>query len=97
MVEVGPLTEILDVSVNAVDIVVENLSGGLETELSSSARSVRRTGDRCQVALSTRADLDALLPRILSDGARLVSVNPVRETLEDHFVREVRAGDGGQS
>ncbi|HSF19192.1 MAG TPA: ABC transporter ATP-binding protein [Vicinamibacteria bacterium] len=96
LVEVGPLTEILDVSVNAVDVVVENLSGGLESELTSSARSVRRTGDRCQVALSTRAELDALLPRILSDGARLVSVNPVRETLEDHFVREVGAGDGGR-
>jgi hypothetical protein len=33
------------------------------------------------------------LPLLIGGGgARLVSVNPVKETLEDHFFREVKAG-----
>jgi hypothetical protein len=42
------------------------------------------------------ADFDRTLPELLGAGARLVSVSPVKETLEDRFLREVGGGEGAR-
>ncbi len=41
----------------------------------------------------TCPSFEKALPVLLEGGAHLVSVNPVKETLEDHFIREVGAGE----
>jgi hypothetical protein len=69
--------------------VAENVSPELESRIASSLLDFRRQGPRCQLSFRDTGDFDALLPQLLSGGARLVSVNPVKETLEDHFLREV--------
>jgi len=89
LVEVGHVTEILDVSVHSVEVVLDNVSAELEARIRERARDVRRTGDRLSAAFSDPRDVDATV-RLFSDaGARLVSVTPVKQTLEDHFVREL--------
>jgi ABC-2 type transport system ATP-binding protein len=89
LVEVGRLADILDVSVQTVEVVAENLSTQVERALVPAAREIRRTGERCHIAFRAPEDFDRALPRLIDGGARLVSVNRVKETLEDHFVREV--------
>ena len=42
------------------------------------------------MSLSLRAT-DRVLAELSADGATLVSLNPVRDTLEDYFVRQVTA------
>jgi ABC-2 type transport system ATP-binding protein len=92
LVEAGRLSEIIDVSLRAVEVVVEGLSAELETRIAGSFRDLRRQGPRSHLSFPDSSSFESALALLLSGGARLVSVNPVKETLEDHFVREVRAG-----
>jgi hypothetical protein len=46
---------------------------------------------RYALELPLSAAPEQILTRLTAQGARLVSLNPVRETLEDFFVRQVGA------
>jgi ABC-2 type transport system ATP-binding protein len=89
LIEVGRLADILDVSIQTVEVVAENVSVEVERTLVPSARELRRTGERCLIAFRAPEDFDRALPLFVESGARLVSVNRVKQTLEDHFVREI--------
>ncbi len=89
LVEIGRLSEILDVSVHTVEVVLDNASAELEKRIREHARDVRRTGNRLSVAFAEPGDVDAALEMLSGDEARLVSVTPVTQTLEDHFVKEL--------
>ncbi len=92
LVEAGRLTEIVDVSLRAVEVVVEGLSPELEARVAGSFRDLRRQGPRIHLSFPDVPSFERALPLLIEGGAHLVSVNPVKETLEDHFVREVKAG-----
>ena len=49
---------------------------------------------RFTLELPASAPPEALLAELTAEGARLVSLNPMRETLEDFFVEKVRQGAG---
>jgi len=52
---------------------------------------VREIADgRYHVVLPEQATLESSVSRITALGGQLVSVNPVRDTLEDFFVARVR-------
>jgi ABC-2 type transport system ATP-binding protein len=92
LVEAGRLTEIVDVSLRAVEVVVEGLSPALEERVAGSFRDLRRQGSRTHLSFPDIPSFERALPVLIEGGAHLVSVNPVKETLEDHFFREVKAG-----
>ena len=93
LVEAGGLSEIIDVSLRAVEVVVEGLSPDLESRIAGSFRELRRQGPRSHLSFPDMPSFEKALPVLIGGGrARLVSVNPVKETLEDHFFREVNAG-----
>jgi len=52
---------------------------------------VSRREDRVLVRVDTQGDLHRLLSILDGHGARLVSVTPARQSLEDLFIREARA------
>ncbi len=54
-------------------------------------RIVSRREDRVLVRVDTQGDLHRLLSILNGHGARLVSVTPARQSLEDLFIREARA------
>lgn len=93
LVQVGRLSEILDVSVHTVEVVLEGANEELETRLRERARDVHRTGERLNVAFAEPGELDASLELIAGSRVKLVSVTPVKQTLEDHFVKELGKGD----
>jgi ABC-2 type transport system ATP-binding protein len=92
LVEAGRLTEIVDVSLRAVEVVLEGLSPELERRVCGSFRDLRRQGSRVHLSFADIPSFERALPILIEGGAHLVSVNPVKETLEDHFFREVKAG-----
>jgi ABC-2 type transport system ATP-binding protein len=92
LLEVGRLTDILNVSIQTVEVVAENLSAQVERDIVPKVLEIRRVGDRCHIGFRAAEDFDRAVPFLIQGGARLVSVNRVRETLEEHFVREVEAG-----
>jgi ABC-2 type transport system ATP-binding protein len=96
LVESGRLTEIVDVSLQAIEVVVEGLSPELESKLAGKIRSSRRLGTRSHLSFADTSGFESALPTLLENGVRLVSMTPVKETLEDHFVRQVTSDGGGK-
>ena len=93
LVESGRLRDILDVSVHAIEVVVEDIDETVEGKLTPLAKSVRRTGARCLLEFADSKRFDEALGIIQSNAARLISVTPVKRTLEDHFLQEVAASE----
>jgi len=94
LVEAGRLTDIVDVSLHAVEVVVEGLGPELEARVAGSFRDLRRQGSSSHLSFPDIPSFEKALPVLIEGGAHLVSVNPIKETLEDHFFREVSAGAG---
>jgi ABC-2 type transport system ATP-binding protein len=94
LVEAGRLAEIIDVSLRAVDVVVEGLTPELERRIAGSCRDLRRVGSLSHLSFADMPSFEKAVPLLLDGGAHLVSMNPVKETLEDHFFREVGASGG---
>ena len=92
LVEAGRLNEILEVSVQSVEVEVENLSEELEAALRGKASAIEKSGIRAKIAFAGREDFDAAVGLLTRGGARLLSVTPVKQSLEEHFVAEVAGG-----
>ena len=91
-VKAGRLSEILDLSLT-IEVVLDGVSDSLEQELAGMGKAVHRLGKGIKAELADEQALSKVLSLIQTNEARLVSVNPVRQTLEEYFVREV-AGAG---
>ncbi len=95
LVREGRLMEILDVSVRAVEVVVDDLSEAIERKIRSLAQRLRRDGRRTRLEFRDHQEVNGVLDLIRSDEAQLISVHPVKQTLEEYFVRQVTtAGEG---
>ncbi len=88
---VGSLQEILQVKIEAHEIIL----GGVRPEgaagLASVCDEMRPIGDRLHLRASSDEQVQSILARALANGAQLISVNPVRPSLEDYFYQEVAA------
>jgi len=93
LVEVGRLNEILDVSIQAIEVEVENLSDALEADLRSEGSAIEKSGARARIVFKRREDFDTAVGPLTAGGARLLSVTPVKQSLEEYFVAEV-SGEG---
>ena len=86
----GTLTDMLAFQVRGWELVVSSLS---PAALDAVTRLARRTTRISEGRYAIELPLDQPPERVLADlaatGASLVSINPVRETLEDYFVRRV--------
>ncbi|MFQ5789018.1 MAG: ABC transporter ATP-binding protein [Acidobacteriota bacterium] len=91
LVREGRLEEILDLSVHAIEVIVENLPEAAEEELEAVAQQVHRLGHRMKLEFGAEGGVEKALELIRENGARLISVNPVKQTLEEYFVHEVTA------
>ncbi len=85
LIESGKLSEILKTRSNEIEVVVSGVS---ETALSEFP-VVSATPEVARIRLKDDHDLARLVTLTQQAGGRIVSVNPVRESLEDLFVREV--------
>ncbi len=87
LVSVGRLDEILDQGVSHVEVL---LSGGADAELGRLGAGIRqqRIGERRRLEVEEAA-LMPVLETVLRSGARVLSVQPVRQSLEDYFMKEM--------
>jgi ABC-2 type transport system ATP-binding protein len=88
MVREGKLADILDLSLT-IEVVLANVSDSLEQGLAGIAKSLQRLGEIIKLELEDQEALQAVLGLVQKNGGSLVSVHPVKQTLEDYFVREV--------
>jgi ABC-2 type transport system ATP-binding protein len=85
----GELRKILNVEVAATEVVLEGLRAEGLVGLAPRAGSVVRTGDRIRFEIPEDGDITGFLDAALRSGARVVSLNPVKQSLEDYFISQV--------
>jgi ABC-2 type transport system ATP-binding protein len=90
LVGVGAPSEIVSIEINAMEVLFEVRDGhALPAALAASAT---RTGGRYRIAVPEAGLYDAL-EHLRGCQARILSVAPVRPTLEDYFLRLVGSGN----
>jgi ABC-2 type transport system ATP-binding protein len=86
LIETGKLSTILQRTTQEIDVVVQ---GASVAALQPIAVSVAATPEGARVRLRGEQELEKLLGVLRPLGGQVVSVSPVRESLEDLFLREV--------
>jgi ABC-2 type transport system ATP-binding protein len=93
LIKVGPLGELLRLDVSHVEI----LASGVAPETAGlDAARWERVGDRVRLEVPEQ-ELGRAVARIEASGGRVLAVQPVRQTLEDYFFREMGAASGSAS
>jgi ABC-2 type transport system ATP-binding protein len=89
----GELSEILSLGVSTTELVLENPSEQVLQELHPWVASLVRTGERVRLQIREDANLEQILAVPLRGKAKVVSLNPVKMSLEDYFLKAVTSGD----
>jgi ABC-2 type transport system ATP-binding protein len=91
LLKVGPLGELLRLDVEHMDVLVT----GLSTDAASlpGVERVERVGDRLRLQVR-EPDLGRAITAVEAAAGRVLGVQPVRQTLEDYFMREMGGADG---
>ncbi|MBM3771690.1 MAG: ABC transporter ATP-binding protein [Acidimicrobiia bacterium] len=88
----GRLADMLAFRAHGWELVVEHVTESALRSLEAQAhRVVQISGGRYQAELPLEPGPDRVLSQLTASGAALVSLNPIRQTLEDLFVQQVRA------
>ncbi len=87
LIRTGPLNEMLG-SGDSVEIVVSGLTDGMEAAVAQRGARIERTGQGARIVtnLATKRELAEML---WAGGCDVVSLNPVRSTLEEFFLKTV--------
>lgn len=96
----GTLSEILAFEVRGWELVVRGLTEAAlahARELGCILRATPIGADRYALELPSTERPEAVLTDLTAHGASLVSLNPLRDTLEDYFVRQVAAAPGARA
>lgn len=86
---VGALEEILRMKIEAHEIILARVKPEDTERLRSMSEALEVLGDRLHLRASTPAQIQQILTRALANHAELISVNPIRPSLEDYFLHEV--------
>lgn len=87
----GQVREILSLGVSMTEIVLEDPPPEVLSELSRYRCSLIRTGDRVCLQLPAEVNVAEVLETALRRRAKIVSVNPVKMSLEDYFLAQIVA------
>jgi ABC-2 type transport system ATP-binding protein len=94
LVATGGLTEMLAFGASGWELVVAGVPGGAAPVPGPGIRRVIPIGDgRYSLELPLEPTPDRLLADLAASGARVISLNPIRPTLEDLFVEHVTSPD----
>ncbi len=89
LVASGTPQDLVSRTLLGVDIIVRIPDSTDVDALTAGASRVRRIGEELSLSLGVADDVDAWLDRAHAAGAKITSVVPRHETLEDLFLREV--------
>ena len=89
----GELRKILALRAASTEVVLEDPGSEVLAAIQPYLDSVVRTGDRVRLEVPAEHDVTTILDRALHLGARVVSVNPVKISLEDYFISKLETGN----
>jgi ABC-2 type transport system ATP-binding protein len=94
LVASGRLTDMVPFHATGWELVVTNVRADAIAALGPRVqRAVRIGEDRYTLDLPLDPPPESLLAELTAGGAHLVSLNPIRQTLEDFFVQQVTSAD----
>jgi ABC-2 type transport system ATP-binding protein len=94
LVTVGRLDEILRIDVSHLEVLLSGVDASILQSLPG-LKGRRALGERWSLEVDEKA-LAPVVTAVQRAGGRILSVQPVRESLEDYFLREMRAPAGGR-
>jgi ABC-2 type transport system ATP-binding protein len=93
LVTSGRLTDMLAFQIRGWEVVAAGVDAAFVERLAPRTTSTTRIGDdRYTFDLPLEPGPDRFVADIAAAGGTLISLNPLRDTLEDFFVRQVEAG-----
>ncbi len=84
----GVMDDLLATRVQLVEVVAHGLAPHVAQEIARDAYRTRHTEENDHFSFSDMDKANAAVSEILAHGAQLMEFSPVRESLEDYFVRE---------
>lgn len=90
----GELREILRMEAASTEIVVENPSAEILDVISMRSRSQIQTGDRVRIEVGEESKVPEVLKLLLQNSTKIISVSPVKMSLEDYFLSRVSDSEG---
>jgi hypothetical protein len=83
----------LSLGVSTTELILETPSQELLQELRPLAASIVRTGDRVRLVIGEEDNIEKVLAISLRGKAKVISLNPVKMSLEDYFLAKVSPTD----
>jgi len=97
LVASGRLHEMLAFEVRGWELVASGVSDALAAHVRARARQIVRISEgRYAIELPLEPPPDQVLAELAAGGASVVSLNPLRETLEDLFVKKIEGSNGAR-
>jgi len=94
LVASGEVSELLAFELKGWELVVSGLLDEVSSRLRARVRMITALAHgRFMLELAPEAEPEKLIAEVRATGAQLVSLNPVRETLEEYFVKQVAAAE----
>jgi ABC-2 type transport system ATP-binding protein len=98
LVASGRVSDMVAFELKGWELVVADLSDEAARALAGRARTVTAIAHgRFTLDLPPDAEPERVIGELRASGATLISLNPVRETLEDYFLQQVRAAKERQT
>jgi ABC-2 type transport system ATP-binding protein len=99
---IGGITDLVEFSVRAWELLVDDASESLRTQLQTAGATLTElSAGRVQIHLPGSMAPEPLLQLVSAAGGRVLSLQPVRETLEEVFLKHVegkrRTAPGGEA
>lgn len=85
----GELQQILAAEIAGTEIVIGTPRPEALRVMEPYASSIVQTGDRVRFEVRARFTPDEVLERLLEVSAKIISVNPIKKSLEDYFFSQV--------
>jgi len=91
MVSSGPLHELLNARIVSTEVVLADHAPALLAALEEQGHTVTEKGEKLQVVIQGDAPVDPVLKLAYEHDARVFSVSPRKESLEDVVIGQVKA------
>jgi len=90
LLELGALLDILKVKIQGHEIILAHVQPAVLEALRPMCEEITLMSDRVHIRAATSRQAGAIVSQAVSGGAELVSVNPIRASLEEYFFQEVQ-------
>lgn len=92
LIDAGPLSKMLSARVKWYEIVASHIHEDTVRKCGGKAQKVLREDDQVMFLTEKEEDTGDIINTLFTEGATLVSYTPVKETLEEYFIRQIEGG-----